>query len=134
MLEDEHILHGEETSRFAALGNAKALNWRSHGQKRNIICARMASPRNLGTDGSAATKFNDSSHLKNPSADGDREDDSDVLVESRDVYKSLEEEHILRGVNFKIRHGEAVGIIGPFSTRKITMRHCMEMQYCVGPT
>lgn len=101
----------------------------------------MAPPRNLGTDGFAATKFNvewlffrffhfilcvaflgsfvfpiglifflfsvknnrkDLSHLKNPNSGGDREDDSDVLVECRDVYKSFGEKHILRGVSFKV--------------------------------
>lgn len=29
-------------------------------------------------------------------------DDSDVLIECRDVYKSFGEKHILRGVNFKV--------------------------------
>ncbi|OAY70687.1 Protein TRIGALACTOSYLDIACYLGLYCEROL 3, chloroplastic [Ananas comosus] len=39
-------------------------------------------------------------------------DDADVLIECRDVHKSFGDKHILRGVSFKIRHGEAVGIIG----------------------
>lgn len=29
-------------------------------------------------------------------------DDSDVLIECRDVYKSFGEKHILRGVSFKV--------------------------------
>ncbi|KAI4369331.1 hypothetical protein MLD38_017781 [Melastoma candidum] len=49
------------------------------------------------------------------------EDDSDVLIECRDVYKSFGEKRILKGVSFKIRHGEAVGIIGPSGTGKSTI-------------
>ena len=30
------------------------------------------------------------------------EDDSDVLIECRDVYKSFGEKHILRGLSFKV--------------------------------
>lgn len=51
----------------------------------------------------------------------DHEDDSDVLIECRDVYKSFGEKKILNGVSFKIRHGEAVGIIGPSGTGKSTI-------------
>lgn len=32
----------------------------------------------------------------------EHEDDSDVLIECRDVYKSFGEKHILKGVNFKV--------------------------------
>lgn len=52
------------------IGNAKALNWRSHGQKRNIVCVGKTPPRNLGMDGFTVTKFDDSFHLNNPSVDG----------------------------------------------------------------
>lgn len=34
---------------------------------------------------------------------GDAEDDSDVLIECKDVYKSFGEKKILNGVNFKVK-------------------------------
>lgn len=37
------------------------------------------------------------------------------------MYKLFGEKHILRGVSFKIRRGEAIGIIDPSSTGKITI-------------
>ncbi|EFJ22908.1 ATP-binding cassette transporter, subfamily I, member 7, SmABCI7, partial [Selaginella moellendorffii] len=52
-------------------------------------------------------------------------DDSDVLIECRDVYKSFGEKHILKGASFKVRHGEAVGIIGPSGTGKSTILKIM---------
>ncbi|CAK9140121.1 unnamed protein product [Ilex paraguariensis] len=52
-------------------------------------------------------------------------DDTDVLIECIDVYKSFGEKDILRGVSFKIRHGEAVGIIGPSGTGKSTILKIM---------
>lgn len=55
----------------------------------------------------------------------DHEDDSDVLIECRDVYKSFGEKKILNGLSFKIRHGEAVGIIGPSGTGKSTVLKIM---------
>lgn len=53
------------------------------------------------------------------------ENDSDVLIECRDVYKSFGDKHILKGVSFKIRHGEAVGVIGPSGTGKSTILKIM---------
>ncbi|KAG2312553.1 hypothetical protein Bca4012_027105 [Brassica carinata] len=72
---------------------------------------------------STATKFNSLSK----SGGGLREpgDDSDVLIECRDVYKSFGDKHILKGVSFKIRHGEAVGVIGPSGTGKSTILKIM---------
>lgn len=53
------------------------------------------------------------------------DDDRDVLIECRDVHKSFGDKHVLRGVSFKIRHGEAVGIIGPSGTGKSTILKVM---------
>lgn len=53
------------------------------------------------------------------------DDDSNTLIECRDVYKSFGEKHILKGASFKIRHGEAVGIIGPSGTGKSTILRIM---------
>ncbi|KAH9734478.1 protein TRIGALACTOSYLDIACYLGLYCEROL 3 [Citrus sinensis] len=68
----------------------------------------------------------DSSKSENVNTLFEPEDDGDVLIECRNVYKSFGEKHILRGVSFKvylnlIRHGEAVGIIGPSGTGKSTI-------------
>jgi ABC-type transporter Mla maintaining outer membrane lipid asymmetry ATPase subunit MlaF len=46
--------------------------------------------------------------------------DADVLIEFRDVHKSFGSKKILRGASFKIRRGEAVGIIGSSGTGKST--------------
>lgn len=92
-------------------------------EKRRIVCGCIAPSRNLrpaDPNGFSPTKFNDPSKteslhmVKEP-------DESDVLIECRDVYKSFGDKHILRGVSFKIRHGEAVGIIGPSGTGKSTI-------------
>ncbi|KAA8538923.1 hypothetical protein F0562_025615 [Nyssa sinensis] len=97
----------------------------SSGQ-RKIVCACMAPPRNLRpADGFSTAKFNDSYNPETLSAVQELEDESDVLIECRDVYKSFGEKHILRGVSFKIRHGEAVGIIGPSGTGKSTILKIM---------
>lgn len=55
------------------------------------------------------------------SSAGEAKDESGILIECRDVHKSFGEKKILRGVSFKIRHGEAVGIIGPSGTGKSTI-------------
>ena len=51
-----------------------------------------------------------------PSTDSD----DDVIIELRDVHKSFGTKAVLRGVSFKIRRGEAVGIIGGSGTGKST--------------
>ncbi|CAI9787147.1 unnamed protein product [Fraxinus pennsylvanica] len=88
--------------------------------KKNIISACMAPP-NVFT----ATKHKGSQRAENLRITKELKDETDVLIECRDVYKSFGEEHILRGVSFKIRHGEAVGIIGPSGTGKSTILKIM---------
>ncbi|XVF41557.1 hypothetical protein PTKIN_Ptkin01aG0289100 [Pterospermum kingtungense] len=88
-------------------------------EQRNVICACMAPTRNLGRDGFSGTEFNESSKFGTLSKEVKHE--NDVLIECQNVYKSFGEKHILRGVSFKIRHGEAVGIIGPSGTGKSTI-------------
>ncbi|XP_013702906.2 protein TRIGALACTOSYLDIACYLGLYCEROL 3, chloroplastic [Brassica napus] len=72
---------------------------------------------------STATKFDSVS--KSGGGLREPENDSDVLIECRDVYKSFGDKHILKGVSFKIRHGEAVGVIGPSGTGKSTILKIM---------
>lgn len=50
----------------------------------------------------------------------DDANEEDVLIEFRDVHKSFGSKHILKGASFKIRRGEAVGIIGSSGTGKST--------------
>lgn len=50
----------------------------------------------------------------------DNDNDDDILIEFKDVHKSFGTKHILRGASFKIRRGEAVGIIGSSGTGKST--------------
>ncbi|XP_038692522.1 protein TRIGALACTOSYLDIACYLGLYCEROL 3, chloroplastic-like [Tripterygium wilfordii] len=92
---------------------------------KKVTCACVAPPQNLGGDGFAAIKSNDSLKSENLSTVREPEDESDVLIECSNVYKSFGEKHILRGVSFKIRHGEAVGIIGPSGTGKSTILKIM---------
>ncbi len=49
-----------------------------------------------------------------------QEEDTDVLIEFQNVTKSFGDKVILRGASFKIRRGEAVGIIGASGTGKST--------------
>jgi ABC-type transporter Mla maintaining outer membrane lipid asymmetry ATPase subunit MlaF len=46
--------------------------------------------------------------------------DDGTLIEFRDVWKSFGDKQILRGASFRIRRGEAVGIIGASGTGKST--------------
>ncbi|KAL3520551.1 hypothetical protein ACH5RR_018700 [Cinchona calisaya] len=110
------------------LQDLKPLNLGSFGRRR-IICGCMAPIRGFRpahADELSPTKFNTKDSSKAESLSMVREpDEADVLIECRDVYKSFGEKHILRGVSFKIRHGEAVGIIGPSGTGKSTILKIM---------
>ncbi|CAK8542497.1 unnamed protein product [Lathyrus sativus] len=104
--------------------NANPLyNNHNHSNKirRKVVCACIAPPRNFNSQDSSAIQFNGSSKSEQLNTTRDQDDDSDVLIECRDVYKSFGEKKILNGISFKIRHGEAVGIIGPSGTGKSTI-------------
>jgi ABC-type transporter Mla maintaining outer membrane lipid asymmetry ATPase subunit MlaF len=49
-----------------------------------------------------------------------KEEEGDIIIEFKDVHKSFGSKKILRGASFKIRRGEAVGIIGSSGTGKST--------------
>ncbi|KAL2555294.1 Protein TRIGALACTOSYLDIACYLGLYCEROL 3 [Forsythia ovata] len=89
---------------------------------RKIIsaCKCMALPKDF-----TPTKFTGSHETEDLSVGKELEDESDVLIECRNIYKSFGEKQILRGVSFKIRLGEAVGIIGPSGTGKSTILKIM---------
>ncbi|KZV53738.1 ABC transporter F family member 5-like [Dorcoceras hygrometricum] len=104
-------------------------------QSRDLIC-RLSGGANTGRASSAEKKLEklqDEEKVDEPKmSKGSHQvgtlklgnqpvDESDVLIECRDVYKSFGEKQILRGLSFKIRHGEAVGIIGPSGTGKSTI-------------
>lgn len=93
-------------------------SWVSSQKK--IVCACMTPSRNV-SDGLSSYKLTDSPYTSILNSVEEPESDSDVLIECKNVYKSFGEKHILRGVSFKIRHGEAVGIIGPSGTGKSTI-------------
>ncbi|KAL5058609.1 hypothetical protein RYX36_030213 [Vicia faba] len=96
-------------------------NYQCNKIRRNVVCACIAPPRNFNSQDSSAIQFNGSSKSEQLDTIRDHDDDSDVLIECRDVYKSFGEKKILNGISFKIRHGEAVGIIGPSGTGKSTI-------------
>ncbi|MFS7928777.1 putative ABC-type sulfate transporter [Helianthus anomalus] len=89
-------------------------------ERRPVCCSSSSSiaPQNLKTAGEFCP-----SRLRDTSLSlfTEDSDETDVLLECKDVYKSFGEKHILRGVNFRIKHGEAVGIIGPSGTGKSTI-------------
>ncbi|KAJ9186104.1 hypothetical protein P3X46_005644 [Hevea brasiliensis] len=124
MLFPATLPHGSTRStRFSiwSAGTITSLCYKPRNEQRKVVCACMAPPWNIGSDEYPATKFNNlykSEHLETVM---EPEDDSDVLIECKNVYKSFGEKDILRGVSFKIRHGEAVGIIGPSGTGKSTI-------------
>ncbi|XP_042491243.1 protein TRIGALACTOSYLDIACYLGLYCEROL 3, chloroplastic-like isoform X2 [Macadamia integrifolia] len=99
--------HFGGTSRSARLLIPSRRSLGSCSSERKIVCACTAPPRKW-PDGFSGVKFNDSSSQEKDSPAGENlsmarevEDDSDVLIECRNVYKSFGEKHILRGVSFK---------------------------------
>lgn len=121
------------------------LGWPSSGhygsqqQKRRLsltqtLCASSASTTRVSSrqDESSSLTLNGNvqhfevSEAEDVARSSEAEDDNaEILIECRDVYKSFGEKHILRGASFQIREGEAVGIIGPSGTGKSTVLRIM---------
>ena len=57
--------------------------------------------------------------------DDDGEDEAEILIELKNVKKSFGKKKVLDGASFKIRRGEAVGIIGSSGTGKSTVLRIM---------
>ncbi|KAL8051995.1 hypothetical protein ABFX02_06G183500 [Erythranthe guttata] len=92
-----------------------------YAARNRVSCACVAPPHDF-----RPAKFTGGRKIENLSVEKELVDDeSDVLIECRDIYKSFGDKHILKGVSFKIRHGEAVGIIGPSGTGKSTILKIM---------
>ena len=51
--------------------------------------------------------------------------DDPILYSLRDVWKTFEEQPVLRGVDFTLRKGETLGIIGPSGSGKTVLLKCM---------
>ncbi|EEF50072.1 abc transporter, putative [Ricinus communis] len=124
------IAHGSTRFTRFSVWSADTVNsfcYKQRKEQRKVVCSCMAPPRNISSDECSATRYNDSykSEQLRKVLEPENESDSDILIECRDVYKSFGEKHILRGVSFKIRHGEAVGIIGPSGTGKSTILKIM---------
>ncbi|KAJ8558452.1 hypothetical protein K7X08_005218 [Anisodus acutangulus] len=95
---------------------------------KGTVCACVAPPRDYKTadsDRFPTSRFNQESVKSDVSLLREPEDEPDVLIECRNVCKSFGDKQILRGVSLKIRHGEAVGIIGPSGTGKSTILKIM---------
>ncbi|KAL3370978.1 hypothetical protein AABB24_007816, partial [Solanum stoloniferum] len=110
------------------LGKPLLLRSLTNRKDKWTVCACVAPPRDYkaaDSDRVPNTKFNESVKSENVSLLREPKNDSDVLIECRNVCKSFGDKHILRGVSLKIRHGEAVGIIGPSGTGKSTILKIM---------
>ncbi|KAG8390760.1 hypothetical protein BUALT_Bualt01G0117000 [Buddleja alternifolia] len=121
-----HICNGNGSRRSSSTTTSNflrplSIDDENAARKRRVACACVAPPPHDFTP----PKFTGGHKMEHLSAEKDLEDESDVLIECRDIYKSFGEKHILRGVSFKIRHGEAVGIIGPSGTGKSTILKIM---------
>jgi len=46
------------------------------------------------------------------------------MIEFKDVYKSFDENHVLRGINLTVNEGELISILGPSGSGKsVTLKH-----------
>ncbi|KOM55203.1 hypothetical protein LR48_Vigan10g109500 [Vigna angularis] len=72
-----------------------------HRYHQKVVCACIAPPQNFKSQDSSPINFNGLHKSEQLSAARDQDDDSDVLIECRDMYKSFGEKKILNGVSFK---------------------------------
>lgn len=125
-----HLASSEASCRLLQCHVGRTKWARQDVARHHPVCACSATPSNLTT-----RRDNPSSSLvieHYPTWDTSttahsnvHNDESNVLIECRNVHKSFGEKHILRGASFKVHHGEAVGIIGPSGTGKSTILRIM---------
>ena len=61
-------------------------------------------------------------HLK---LDIEREIEMRNIVEIKEVFKTIDKEEILSGINLQIAEGEIYGFLGPNGAGKTTLMKCM---------
>ncbi|XP_006650394.1 protein TRIGALACTOSYLDIACYLGLYCEROL 3, chloroplastic [Oryza brachyantha] len=93
--------------------------------KKGHSCAGAVSATRSPGLGSAENLRESPNLSRSWGVNGQIDGDHDVLIECRDVHKSFGNKKVLNGISFKIRHGEAVGIIGPSGTGKSTVLKVM---------
>eukprot|EP00890_Picochlorum_soloecismus_P003762 jgi/Picsp_1/4387/NSC_01893-R1_atp-binding cassette superfamily len=101
----------------AEKGKSKTIVWSSEYSK-SLGSWRVKDGMQWEEEQSASTSLN--AEKKPVVGETSVDDEEDVLIEFRDVHKSFGSKHILKGASFKIRRGEAVGIIGSSGTGKST--------------
>lgn len=92
--------------------SAAVSGWQQRGQVGRLLCRSTFVEGQTST--AASTQAGSFPEAEQP------EEEADVLIEFKDVYKAFGDKPILRGASFKIRRGEAVGIIGASGTGKST--------------
>ena len=98
--------------------NKKALG--SSAATATSTASAISSPSSANGVSSSSQHAHHSSSQNSSSSSNGSKKETDVLIEFKDVYKSFGSKQILRGASFKIRRGEAVGIIGSSGTGKST--------------
>lgn len=90
---------------------------------RGVPCPRRR-PRG-GAPAHVRPAIVDSTRPATGGAEEDDEEEAEVLIELRNVKKRFGQKTVLDGASFKIRRGEAVGIIGSSGTGKSTVLRIM---------
>jgi ABC-type transporter Mla maintaining outer membrane lipid asymmetry ATPase subunit MlaF len=84
-----------------------------------------SNPSSSGETGAMVNGEQPSSSSSSSSGSSNVEKDEEVLIELRNVKKAFGSKVVLDGASFKVRRGEAVGIIGPSGTGKSTVLRIM---------
>lgn len=88
--------------------------------KNNNATSTLAADTNFSFNGTSTSPKAAANNTQITEKNEENVDEGDVLIEFKNVHKSFGSKQILRGASFKIRRGEAVGIIGSSGTGKST--------------